>query len=707
MKTYTIEEAKAALKDWYFLECYLMETGRRIFPGGMVRCPNHSAHENGDAKPSARFYKKGDAHIHCFRCNQDWDLIELYRLDNGCSFMNALKDLSAKHELTLSGHPAGHAFENPDQSYIDECAAHLRETDYLLRRGIPYELAERFHIGYDPDTRRVIVPYTHGYMARAVDDTADVKCLFLPKGTRRWFFNGRALFNTAGNPVFITEGEIDALSLIACGADAIGIGGIQQVEKIVEMVGCNKDSFAPLIPFMDRDAAGEAAQAKLERGLLAAGLRCLAGMQRKLLPDNADGTHDKDANDALVRDPDGFRLRIEQAIREARALPAPTEPPRERSASGLKLRRFSEIPEPTPESEDADALIRNYTLAKGEGIIIAAEPGAGKSTLVTQLALCAAAGKPFFGFEFARPLKVFYLQTELQDRKLHLAMKSQTTAFREKFGWAPEDVDRAIQGVSYDSMMVGNVCKDLTSYILKVFAEFPFDLLIIDPLATFADGDLSMQSEARKFFYEELNALMGGRNYVANGSPVKFGTIVTAHMGKPRRDRNGHAESRHGQFSTAGSYIINAWARFQLNLVKYGKDVYSLIAAKNPECASWKDADGNYTSSIHLKRAPRGQRYWTQATKEEVTGAKPKAHDAAESRAEPSANDLTAFGDLLRGKHLSLTEARSLAREKFKRGLGEKIFEAVKKNPEKFSLSLVREGAKQFFSATGEIRAGG
>ena len=698
MKTYTIDEAKAALKDGALLEGYLNETGREIHAGSMIRCPNHSAHENGDAKPSAQFYRKGDAHIHCFRCNKDWDLIELYRHDNGCSFMDALKDLSAKHGMTLSVHPAGHEFENPDQAYIDKCAAHLRKTDYLVRRGIPYELAERFQVGYDPSARRIIIPYARGYMARTVDDTADVKCLFLPKGTKRGFFNGKALFNTAGDPVFITEGEIDALSIIACGANAIGIGGIQQVEKFVEMASRSKDCCAPLIPFMDRDAAGEAAQAKLEHGLLAAGVRCLAGMQGKLLPDNADGTHDKDANDALVRDPDGFRLRIEQGVREARDLPEPREAPKERPASGLNLRRFSEIPEPTPENEDADALIKNYTLAKGEGIIIAAEPGAGKSTLVTQLALCAAAGKPFFGFEFARPLKVFYLQTELQDRKLHLAMKSQTNAFREKFGWTPEDVDRAIQGVTYDSMMVGNVCKDLTSYILKVFAEFPFDLLIIDPLATFADGDLSMQSEARKFFYEELNALMGGRNYTANGSPVKFGTIVTAHMGKPRRDRNGHAESRHGQFSTAGSYIINAWARFQLNLVKYGKDVYSLIAAKNPECASWKDASGNYSSSIFLKRAERGQRYWTQATKEEVTGAKPKAHDATESRAEPEEKDLTAFCDLLRGKHLSLTEARALAREEFKRALGEKIFEAVKKNPEKYSLSIVREGTKQFFS---------
>ena len=162
MKTYTIEEAKAALKDGALLDGYLIETGRETFAGNMVRCPNHSAHENDDAKPSARFYSNGDAHIHCFRCNQDWDLIGLYRLDNDCSFMDALKNLSAKHGLTLSGNPAGHSFENPDQSYIDDCAAFLRETDYLVRRGIPYELAERFHIGYDPHARRVIIPYTRG-----------------------------------------------------------------------------------------------------------------------------------------------------------------------------------------------------------------------------------------------------------------------------------------------------------------------------------------------------------------------------------------------------------------------------------------------------------------------------------------------------------------------------------------------------------------
>lgn len=49
MKTYTIDEAKAALKDGALLEGYLNETGREIHAGSMIRCPNHSAHENDDA----------------------------------------------------------------------------------------------------------------------------------------------------------------------------------------------------------------------------------------------------------------------------------------------------------------------------------------------------------------------------------------------------------------------------------------------------------------------------------------------------------------------------------------------------------------------------------------------------------------------------------------------------------------------------------
>jgi replicative DNA helicase len=43
-------------------------------------------------------------------------------------------------------------------------------------------------------------------------------------------FNAKAL--QQNNPIFITEGEIDALSIIEAGGEAVGLGGTSNIEQL-------------------------------------------------------------------------------------------------------------------------------------------------------------------------------------------------------------------------------------------------------------------------------------------------------------------------------------------------------------------------------------------------------------------------------------------------------------------------------------------
>ena len=256
---------------------------------------------------------------------------------------------------------------------------------------------------------------------------------------------------------------------------------------------------------------------------------------------------------------------------------------------------------------------------------------------------------------------------------------------RTVFNWTDEEISRARENVVYDEMSIGKVCEDLAAHITRIFAVYPFDLLVIDPLITYAEGDLSLQKDAKAFF-KDVWKLIGG-TYKVNGEPVKFGVIILHHMGKDNIGKDGKKIEK-GQFATAGSYVINAWARFQLNLRKIGKGVYALQAAKNPEDgADWKNAEGEFTDTFYIKRAGRGERYWTAATEDEISAAKQGDEPTAEEKQQKKRDEdnekvkksLADFVGYLKsesenGRHMGQSAARQFCRDHYTRTIGERVY---------------------------------
>ena len=647
--------------------------------------------------------------------------------------------------------PSGEAEQEakPDaatREYITKCAIayHAGEGGeigraYMNGRGISDETARRFGVGYDPKAgwingKRdgVIIPYGHGYTVRFLHpqikkDGKEVKAMSLPKRpsnvkSEDWRipFNLKALFESAksNTPVFLVEGELDALSIAEVGGVAVAFGGLGNVRKIVK--SAKKISAGVYIPCCDRDQKGEKAQAKLESELSEIdGAVVFKDAPKLLMPDAPDGTHPKDANDALCENRAEFAARVAEVVRQATA-----QAERERSPfnrvigsgdNAILLRRFCDIP-PTPEQDkDPNALIKGAkvaALSKGEGWIIAGEPGAGKSSFAQQFMFCAGAGKECFGFEFTRPLHVLYLQSELQNHKLRLAENSLAYGLRTAYNWNDEEIIRALENVVYDEFSIGKVCEDLAAHLTRIFAVYPFDLLVIDPLITYADGDLSLQKDAKAFF-KDVWRLIGGRAFKVNDNPVKFGVIILHHTGKDNIGKDGKRVDK-GQFATAGSYVINAWPRFELILRKFGKRVYTLKAEKNPEDgASWKNAEEEFTDTFYIKRAGRGERYWTAATEEEINEAKQgdtptmtaeeKQIKKQEEDGERVSKGLADFlehakSESENGRHLSKTAASDYCRRVYGRTIGEKIYTLFKENIEDyhFKLSKPHNGRKYF-----------
>lgn len=200
--------------------------------------------------------------------------------------------------------------------YFQECSARIAQTDYPQRRGLSQGTIERFNLGFDPAwvsptaaakgyrppaSPRLIIPTGPGsYIARDTRPDATGDYLKMKEGPSE-IFNAGVL--AGDRPVFVVEGEIDALSIIEAGGEAVGIGSITNIGKLLKLLEGHK-SPAPLILALDNDPAGERGADKLAGDLEGKGL----SFYRASLYGKA-----KDANAALLAD----RSALVEAIAEA------------------------------------------------------------------------------------------------------------------------------------------------------------------------------------------------------------------------------------------------------------------------------------------------------------------------------------------------------------------------------------------------------
>ena len=126
-----------------------------------------------------------------------------------------------------------------------------------------------------PPSPRLIIPTGRtSYLARDVrgkDERSEQEARYTKvKVGKTRLFNAEAL-DTAEKPVFIVEGEIDAMSIVEAGGEAVGLGSASNVRLLLERLAEKKPA-QPLILALDNDERGRKASCELEDGLRAASL---------------------------------------------------------------------------------------------------------------------------------------------------------------------------------------------------------------------------------------------------------------------------------------------------------------------------------------------------------------------------------------------------------------------------------------------------
>lgn len=302
-------------------------------------CPFCGKGKNGDGLHLNEKTKK----LHCFgQCGKEYDAIDIFQQIKGIAncqtaIMQAAALYGLQIDTALPKKPVEELTPEEIQNRIDRQAArdienaqrntaHPDYIEYLNWRGISPALAQSFGLGFIPDWRhpkvvvegknpppspRLIIPTGKvSYLARdtrrADQIPADGEKYKKQKVGETQIFNAAAI-QRATRPLFIVEGEIDAISFYEVGAQAIGLGSTSMIDRLLEDLRRTKwRTPEPFIIALDNDDAGQRATAKLAQGL--------ADLRIRYSIANPAGEY-KDANDALVEDRAGFAERVRKAER--------------------------------------------------------------------------------------------------------------------------------------------------------------------------------------------------------------------------------------------------------------------------------------------------------------------------------------------------------------------------------------------------------
>lgn len=279
-----------------------------------------------------------------------------------------------------------------DQSaYFAECHARIEQTDYWKRRGLSREVVERFNLGYDPNYTKstgpqgwkaLIIPTSSTtYAARNTDPAADKGNRYRKVGNVLIF--NQAALGTADKPLFVVEGELDALAVMSVGGEAVAISSTANVDAFLRILKTQRPKH-PLLIALDRDEPGQAAAEKLAAGLQQQGLSSYRVEERLM------GTA-KDPGEAIQKDREAFREAVLQAENiEAELLKAERDAYMKTSAAA----HLAAFAEGIQDSVNTPAIKTGFATLDAaldgglyEGLyIVGAISSLGKTTLITQMA---------------------------------------------------------------------------------------------------------------------------------------------------------------------------------------------------------------------------------------------------------------------------------------------------------------------------------
>ena len=257
-----------------------------------------------------------------------------------------------------------------------------------------------------------------------------------------------------------------------------------------------------------------------------------------------------------------------------------------------------------------DILVGDGLLERSGALMIAGPSGIGKSSIAMQLGCYWCCGATAFDLAPPRPLRVLMVQHEDSHNDL-----VRMSALVEASG-----LDRALIGRNFWIETVrGKIGRDAVAIMHDLVQWHRADLLILNPLSAFHDGNISDNADNVKFLYGELGALL---------DELKIGLCVLHHKGKPPRNGKKEQEDIYHeiQYEILGGSTLTNFFRGIITVSPIpNSEIYKFVVAKRFQYSGW------ISPIQHFKWDPdRSKRLWIHATIGEAETAKATSRKSLE-----------------------------------------------------------------------------
>ncbi len=262
---------------------------------------------SGDKQNHTAAFHVNETKFHCFSCGKRGDIFDLIAhmedlpKDWKKHYNRAVQIMRPylENEVIMkeSTARASEIIDKIDYTdYILKCHENVDKTDYFTKRGLGNYVINKFKLGYDKEKNVITIPYNSdckGYVHRILWDSNNKYC---KRGNE--IFNRDAIYSD-GKYLFVTEGQIDAMSFEEIGLPSVGLGGVNEISKFVEILK-EKPIDKILVIAMDNDKAGRRATGKFIEELAD------AEINQDYIVNSRLYSKYKDANEFLVADRDRF-----------------------------------------------------------------------------------------------------------------------------------------------------------------------------------------------------------------------------------------------------------------------------------------------------------------------------------------------------------------------------------------------------------------
>lgn len=232
-------------------------------------------------------------------------------------------------------------------------------------------------------------------------------------------------------------------------------------------------------------------------------------------------------------------------------------------------------------------LLNEDWMRRGNAMLFVSSTGAGKSSLVMQMAIAWAAGWPCFDIRPVMPLKIGIYQTENDEYDMQDYIDSMVKG-HEVFseGWHSEISERARANIVLlppDSNITG---KSFARYLQAQQNVWNFDLIIIDPLLAVLDGDMSDNENMTRFVRHEIDPFLKSES--GKNCALLFVHHTTKQSALPPNMMK--SAELYAEYFGAGASELPNWVRASLVIMKVpGKPTCRrLIGGKRSDRLDWK-----------------------------------------------------------------------------------------------------------------------